>query len=581
MGPSRALAVAMTVYPLRQVLVRSLHASSLNLAPVAAASSSSFSSRLSGTPASASALYGHKPPRPDDKPGKRIRYQRFAKPGGASGRRLALARPRSFSPTTYDLPPSSAPASHATPKRFDEFEVHPRMLPGVYEKLGDHPETTPIQSLAFNHFFPVAEPSQRVLLGAETGSGKTLAFLVPLMSQLKLTEGEDRKYHDDDSKYEALLPRSIILSPTHELTRQTTGLAKSLVHSMKLSVFGMSQTQDGGIGKQRGIKDIFLGTVAMTRRMLGLSKPGGDENLDKMRKAWVVPDRLDWLVIDEADVLLGRDFQEETMTVIMHLAKDRPNLNIILCTATVPPALLQLMSTHPFFASTPFTYLLSPNLHKLPSSLEARFIKFTGNVSPINQVGQHLKHIMTEDLRSRKARMEQGEDLNRSKYVIFCNTDAKVRLLGALLERLKIPTVIWTGGGNHRVHGKNGPLNRFLLEPKARAAMNSISNAEDTASSRVLVTTSILSRGLDFHPLVSAVILVDEPRDVLDFVHRAGRAGRAGRTGRVIVFGDGKRGVKSVTEKVGALAGLPTPSKKRTGRFHDSFPRRAAIRRQR
>ena len=179
------------------------------------------------------------------------------------------------------------------------------MLPAVYQKLGDHPKTTPIQSLAFNHFFPFTEPGQRVLLGAETGSGKTLAFLVPMMSQLKLTEGEYRKVYDQDHKYSEVLPRSIVLSPTHELTRQTTGMAKNIVHSMKLSVLGMSQTKDGGIGTVRGVKDVFLGTVAMTRRMLGVNKPGDERNQDRMRKAWVVPDKLEWLVIDEADVLLG------------------------------------------------------------------------------------------------------------------------------------------------------------------------------------------------------------------------------------------------------------------------------------
>ena len=55
----------------------------------------------------------------------------------------------------------------------------------------------------------------------------------------------------------------------------------------------------------RGVKDVFLGTVAMTRRMLGVSKPGDERNQDRMRRAWVTPERLEWLVIDEADVLLG------------------------------------------------------------------------------------------------------------------------------------------------------------------------------------------------------------------------------------------------------------------------------------
>ena len=51
-------------------------------------------------------------------------------------------------------------------------------------------------------------------------------------------------------------------------------------------------------------------------------------------------------------------------------------------------------------------------------------------------------------------------------------------------------------------------------------------------------------------------MLVDQPRDVLDFIHRAGRAGRAGRKGRVVVFGmgegkDGGRLGKELGEVVG------------------------------
>ena len=57
----------------------------------------------------------------------------------------------------------------------------------------------------------------------------------------------------------------------------------------------------------------------------------------------------------------------------------------------------------------------------------------------------------------------------------------------------------------------------------------------------MLVTTSLLSRGLDFTPAVKHVFLLDEPRDMLDFLHRAGRTGRAGRVGNVVVFGDAAR----------------------------------------
>jgi superfamily II DNA/RNA helicase len=63
---------------------------------------------------------------------------------------------------------------------------------------------------------------------------------------------------------------------------------------------------------------------------------------------------------------------------------------------------------------------------------------------------------------------------------------------------------------------------------------------------RVLITTSLLSRGLDFSPSIKHVILVDQARDQVDFLHRAGRTGRGeGGVGNVYVFDTGdvmKRG---------------------------------------
>jgi ATP-dependent RNA helicase len=57
-----------------------------------------------------------------------------------------------------------------------------------------------------------------------------------------------------------------------------------------------------------------------------------------------------------------------------------------------------------------------------------------------------------------------------------------------------------------------------------------------TGASRVLITCSSHSRGIDVQQL-GLVINVDLPAgDVAEFVHRAGRAGRYGRVGAVISF---------------------------------------------
>ena len=61
--------------------------------------------------------------------------------------------------------------------------------------------------------------------------------------------------------------------------------------------------------------------------------------------------------------------------------------------------------------------------------------------------------------------------------------------------------------------------------------------ARDRDGDGALGTTSLLSRGLDFDPTVQHVFIADTPRNMIDFIHRAGRAGRMGNQGKVVVFG--------------------------------------------
>ena len=73
----------------------------------------------------------------------------------------------------------------------------------------------------------------------------------------------------------------------------------------------------------------------------------------------------------------------------------------------------------------------------------------------------------------------------------------------------------------------------------------------------VLITTSLLSRGLDFTPDVKHVFVVDAPRNNIDLLHRAGRTARAGLQGTVVIFGKAKgRGAdldKEVRQRVKTL----------------------------
>ncbi len=227
---------------------------------------------------------------------------------------------------------------------------------------------------------------------------------------------------------------------------------------------------------------------------------------------------------------------EETLTILRHIISTRPKTNIILCTATLPPFLIHLLSADPLLSSTPFTQLLSPGMHKLPYNLQARFVPPSRSGNLLADVAHEVKRVLAEDAIARKDLMDSGTEVDRSKVVIFCNTDYKVQSLSKVLDDRQLPNLAWTGEAAQREHGKNGELDAFLLDPRESPSIVLVPSPK-APSPRILITTSLLSRGLDFSPLVSTVMLVDQPRDILDFLHRAGRAGRAGRKGRVVVFG--------------------------------------------
>lgn len=276
--------------------------------------------------------------------------------GERTSRRLAdLPRhPPSRSSTTtptslsFAKPSSAASAHEAAPQLFSNLDLPSAALGGLIDVLGhDSSKTTPIQTLAYRHMITSSASTdgkgQGWVLGAETGSGKTLAYLVPMMHQLK--QSEPSAVHtgaEQEGTVSTIRPRAMVLSPTHELTRQSTSVAKTLSHSIKLRVKGLSSTRWGSVDAQTGT-DVLLGTTGSVRKLLGLGRDGekwaadegkkGDKR-DQLKEIINGEDAeldgvsvgrsnveagpklgmedVEWLVIDEADVLLGTSILAST-----------------------------------------------------------------------------------------------------------------------------------------------------------------------------------------------------------------------------------------------------------------------------
>jgi ATP-dependent RNA helicase MRH4, mitochondrial len=209
--------------------------------------------------------------------------------------------------------------------------------------------------------------------------------------------------------------------------------------------------------------------------------------------------------------------------------------HLLLTSATIPNSLATYLNNH----HPNLVRLTSPNLHKLPSTVKTEHASWTGG-NRAADVEARIRHIWHKEA-------HQGR--KRSKVLVFCNKSTRVEEFGQYFTEKGIPNVALTSTANARGRGSNRHLEGFVRVAGERPAANSDAGSTSTAASsaessleepHVLFTTSLLSRGLDFSPDIKHVLITDPPRNMVDFLHRAGRTGRAGQWGTVVVFGKSK-----------------------------------------
>ena len=328
---------------------------------------------------------------------------------------------------------------------------------------------------------------------------------------------------------------------------------------------------------------------------------GADEHSkEPARKFWVDEPEMglqnvEWVIVDEADVLLGvhspqaicvitnncadPDFQESTRLLFADIAAARGQpvpviasisstldsegsptsvqpvsypFNFLLTSATIPMSLATYLSSyHPSL-----TRLASPRLHHLPQTLHTEHTSWTGGNKGAD-IERRIRRVWAEDALVHAKSATGPGPVKLSKILVFCNKRSKVEHLAAFLDERGIKCVALTGDADARKRGSNHHLDGFLKTDGS--ALSGPGSSDPAQTPHVLVTTSLLSRGLDFSPMIKHVFIVDEPRNMIDFLHRAGRAGRAGEEGKVVVFGRAKgRGsgrMAEVKQKVRALVG--------------------------
>ena len=538
-----------------------------------------------------------------------------------------------------DLASSKSHSSQPLPSSFSSLPLLDGLRDSVHQVLGPSASPTPIQALSLKHLLSDTQEWRQYLLASETGSGKSIAYLLPMLHHLKkfeLTSTEPAVPAIPFQPQRALNPRALVLAPTHELSRQLSSFAKALLHTIKLRVLCASRANTKSppraaftaskmaaqfadeasgtlstthLGVSRPV-DVLVGTpnkllemasgrrwhhrkVEMDKQLATGPSGPRNETLSKGSEPEMGLQNIEWVVVDEADILFGTcslpcsdyvkltigvldpDFQESTRTLLADIAAARgqpventpdhilpspeasptatasePNpinypFNLILTTATIPPSLARYLDTyHPNL-----TRLASPKLHRLPSTMKTEYEKWTGGNKDAD-TERRIRQVWAED--------SIRPDFNgkRSKILIFCNKGTKVQSLGAYLEGKGIPNIALTKDSDARNIGNNHHLDGFLRTTSSGRKPRPYPQNKGSEP-HVMITTSMLSRGLDFSPEVAHIFIVDEPRNMVDFLHRAGRSARAGHTGKVVVFGKlSGRGSAKTTEmkkKIGAL----------------------------
>lgn len=348
-----------------------------------------------------------------------------------------------------------------------------------FRELGVREETVEaLEAVGINRAFaiqeyaiPVAMRGNDLIGQAPTGTGKTLGFGIPILEHLAgPDDGADG------------VPQALVVVPTRELCLQVSRdleVAGSRRKIRVLAVYGgvayESQTR-----KLRSGVDLVVGTPG---RLLDLTE-GKHLRLD----------RIQILVLDEADRMLDLGFAEDVEKILGMLPQQRQTM---LFSATMPDPIVRIARR---FLHQPLTIHADHTVDTRPSPGTEQYVYRT---HPLNKL---------EVL----ARVLQSKD--RSLSMVFCRTKRTAQRVADDLD--------FRGFAAAAVHGDLGQSAR---ERALRAFRN--------GKVDILVATDVAARGLDVIG-VSHVINYDCPEDSEAYVHRIGRTGRAGATGIAVTFVD-------------------------------------------
>jgi ATP-dependent RNA helicase DeaD len=378
------------------------------------------------------------------------------------------------------------------------------LLPGIVKAVAalGYEEPTPIQREAI----PVLRAGKDLIGQAGTGTGKTAAFSLPLIDRLAAQSGGKRDR-----------TRALILVPTRELAMQVAEAVHKYSKHTSLAVVPVY----GGAPMDLQIRALRRGADIV------VATPG--RALDHLRRETLLLDRLEILVLDEADEMLDMGFAEDLETLLTATPKTRQTA---LFAATMAPRIASIAERH---LRQPVRIVIKAE--KRPAGKLPR-VRQVAYITPRAQKAAAL------------GRLLEFED--PASAIVFCRTRVEVDELTEILTS--------HGHGAQALHGG--------MAQKQRDRVMQLFRQE---KADVLVATDVAARGLDIDH-VSHVINYDIPTSPEVYVHRIGRTGRIGREGVALTLVDPReqrmlRNIEALTRQRIEVVALPTQAALRARRL--------------
>ncbi len=346
--------------------------------------------------------------------------------------------------------------------KFEDYRISDEIKKSL-SKLG-FKKPTDIQFKAI----PPIMRGEDVLAIAQTGTGKTAAFAIPILDRLQFSLNRKRA---DGIK-------CVVMEPTRELALQITEVFNEIGRHTRVKTFCVF----GGVEQGPQIAQLEAGIDIL------VATPG--RLFDLVSQGHIRLDRVEVLVLDEADHMLDLGFIHDIRHLITKLPRKRQTL---------------------FFSAT-----IDEKIKDLAYSLVNKPVRI--QISPKDPVSKNVDHsVMYVEMDEKRFFLERVVKENPDKKILaFVRTKVRAERVVAAMERVGIEAI--------SIHG--GKEQKDRLDVMKRFKKGDV---------KLLIATDVSARGIDI-PNVDYVVNYDLPDQPENYVHRVGRTGRGTAKGVAVSF---------------------------------------------